>query len=203
MAGTRRFVIVGRTAVASPDFLLQDLPSTGGRLDVLVRSIRAALLVSHGVRRDTVLYLVLLGGPLAPRSLRFDGATAEYLRPDERSLAVLVQKSLAVPQESPAFVRVRPGIASARGGLASVIADLGAMTPFVLDERAEDVREVGLDAEDAAYFLGDHLGLDDAALAALAAIGARPIGVGPRSLHTDDAIAVLANELDRREARGP
>ena len=81
----RRFVVIGQTATASGDFSLEDLPSTSGRLDVLLRCVRAALLVSHGLRRDTVVYLVLLGGPLAPRTVRVDGAIATYVRPDERS----------------------------------------------------------------------------------------------------------------------
>ena len=68
-------MVIGTRATASPDFLLIDLPGTSGRLDVLLRCVRAALLVSHGLRRDTVVYLVLLGGPAAPRSLRIDGAT--------------------------------------------------------------------------------------------------------------------------------
>ena len=59
---TRRFVVIGQSATASPDFSLVDIAGTSGRLDVLLRCLRAALLVSHGLRRDTVVYLVLLGG---------------------------------------------------------------------------------------------------------------------------------------------
>src|SRR4051812_44596086 len=112
----RRFVVIGQRASASPDFSLLDLPSSSGRLDVLLRCLRAALLVSHGLRRDTVVYLVLLGGPRAPRALRVDGASARFLRPDERSLAILVQRSLAAEVEGPGFVPVKPGIAVADGG---------------------------------------------------------------------------------------
>jgi tRNA (pseudouridine54-N1)-methyltransferase len=94
---TRRFVVIGQKALASPEFLLDDLAGTSGRLDVLVRSLRAALLVSHGVRRDTIVYLVLLGGARAPRTIRIEGAEARFLRPEERSLATLVKKVLAAP----------------------------------------------------------------------------------------------------------
>jgi tRNA (pseudouridine54-N1)-methyltransferase len=118
----RRFVIIGRRATASPAFSLVDLAGTSGRLDVLLRCVRAALLTSHGLRRDTVVYLVLLGGPDAPRTLRVDGARARFLRPDERSLATLVQKSLAAAPGDPAFVEVRPGVAVAQGGLEAVLA---------------------------------------------------------------------------------
>jgi len=194
---SRRFVIVGRTATASGDFSLDDLPSTSGRLDVLVRCLRAALLVSHGVRRDTVVYLVLLGGPKAPRVLRVDGATARFLRPDERSLATLVRKSLAAYSGGEGFVTVRPGIAVATGGLDVVLADLGAMRAYLLDEGGRDVRGETLGSRDDVFFVGDHLGFDESTRARLAEAGARPVSVGPVSLHADDAVTVLSNELDR------
>src|SRR5450631_4946787 len=92
---TRRIVVIGQLARGSADFLLDDLAGTSGRLDVLVRCIRAALLVSHGLRRDTTVYLVLFGVPGAPKTLRFEGASARFIRPEERSLAILVQKMLA------------------------------------------------------------------------------------------------------------
>jgi len=194
----RRFVIVGQRATASPDFLLDDLAGTSGRLDVLLRSLRAGLLVSHGLRRDTVVYLVLLGGERAPVSLRFDGETAKFLRPEERSLATLVKKVLAVPCDSDTFVPVRPGISIARGGLSVVVADLGEGARYVLDERAPDIRGAALDDRNGVFFVGDHLGFDDATRAELATLGAIPLGLGPMSVHAEDAVAILANELDRR-----
>jgi len=198
----RRFVIVGQRATASPDFLLDDLAGTSGRLDVLLRSLRAALLVSHGLRRDTIVYLVLLGGPRAPVSLRFEGASAKFLRPEERSLATLVKKVLAVPCESAAFALVRPGIAMARGGLDAVVADLGEGNGarYVLDENAPDVRAMELDDREGVFFVGDHLGFDEATREALVAMRATAIGLGPVSVHAEDAVAIVANELDRRAA---
>jgi tRNA (pseudouridine54-N1)-methyltransferase len=194
----RRFIVIGQQATASGDFLLDDLPGTSGRLDVLLRCLRAALLVSHGVRRDTTAYLVFLGGARAPRTLRVEGAIAEYLRPDERSLANLVKKALATGPSGPAFGVVRHGLAIADGGLDSVIADLGAVTPYVLEEGAADVRDGPLDTHAPAFFVGDHLGFDEATRARLRAIGATPIGIGPISVHADDAVAIVANEVDRR-----
>jgi tRNA (pseudouridine54-N1)-methyltransferase len=197
----RRFVVIGQQAGASNDFSLDDLPGSSGRLDVLLRCVRAALLVSHGVRRDVVVYLVFLGGP-QPRVLRFDGAAARFVRPDERSLATLVKKALAkaddLQRTARGFVEVKAGIASASGGLAEVIADLGCATPFVLDENGADVRDSkDLGRGDVAFFVGDHKGFGEATRTSLAAIGARPIRVGPVSLHAEDAIAVVSNEIDR------
>jgi tRNA (pseudouridine54-N1)-methyltransferase len=209
---TRRFVIVGQTATASPEFSLLDIPGTSGRLDVLLRCLRAALLVSHGLRRDTIVYLVLLGGPLAPRVLRVDGRYVRFIRPDERMLAITVQKALArsaTDAEPNVFVEIRPGLAVARGGVDAVLADLGSdgsdghgeirsLATYVLEENARDLRDGPLASDDVVVFVGDNHGFDEPTRARLAAAGAVAIGVGPISLHADDAITIVCNEMDRR-----
>lgn len=196
----RSFVVIGRTATASAEFLLDDLPGSSGRLDVLLRCVRAALLYSHGLRSDVRVYLVLRGGPSAPRVLRVDSQRARFIRPDERSLALLVKKTLAAVPDALGddFIEIRPGIAAARGDLDCVLADLSGAALCVLDERAPDVRGLAL-PRDAAYVLGDHLGLDVTDQQRLSALNALGMSVGPLSLHSDDVIAILSNELDRVE----
>jgi tRNA pseudouridine-54 N-methylase len=137
--------------------------------------------------------------------LRVDGRFVRFVRPDERQLALLVQKALArVPTDSAlgAFVEVRAGLAVARGGLEAVLSDLGdgPLTSLVLEEGARDVREVELPSRDLAVFVGDHRGFAEDARARLAALGAVAVGVGPVSVHADDAITLVCNELDRRDA---
>jgi len=150
-----------------------------------------------------MVYLVLCGGPRAPRALRIDGSQARFVRPDERSLATLARKTLAsrADEDVDGFVEVRPGVAIARNGLESVLADLGAAPAYVLEEGGPDVRDSGgSDLAQAVFFLGDHLGFDEPVRERLGARGARPMGVGPRSLHAEDVIAVVLNEVDRRRA---
>lgn len=197
-----RFVIVGQEASSSPHFSLLDLPSTSGRLDVLLRCLRASLLVSHGLRRDVVTYLVLLGDPATPRTVRVEGAAIRFLRPDERSLAMLVQRALALPsvhgESGNAFTELRAGIAVADGGLDTVLGDVGRATLYVLEQGATDLRDLAPVTEECVFFVGDHLGFDAPTRARLVELGATPIGVGPVSVHADDAIAIVCNELDRR-----
>lgn len=190
----RRLVVVGETALAAPGFLLDDFAGTSGRLDVLARSVRAALLISHGVRRDVVVDLVLLGGDEAPKVVRIDGATVKFLRPEERATAVLLQKVLRAPATE-AFVEVRPGVSVARHGLAGALGD--ARDVFVLDEGGEDLRGVAV-REGAVLVVGDHRGFSAASTAVLDARGARRVSVGPVSLHTEDAVTLAWGELDRR-----
>lgn len=205
----RSFIVIGQTATASADFSLDDLPGSSGRLDVLLRCVRAALLYSHGLRADVRVYLVLRGGEEAPRVVRIDGATARFIRPDERSLALLVKKTLAAANDRAAdeFVEIRPGVSLARGDLERVLLDLSGAALYLLDEHAPDLRSSPFggrhDPPGAAYFLGDHHGLDPADRSRLATLGARAVSVGPRSLHSDDVVAILSNELDRWEASAP
>ena len=203
-APVRSYVVIGRTATASGAFSLDDLPSSSGRIDVLLRCVRAALLYSHGLRSDVRVYLVLRGGPSAPRVLRIDGKRAQFIRPDERSLALLVKKTLSASPDDLGgeFVELRPGVALASGDLDCVTRDIGRALLYVLEAGAPDVRSVRLPHADAAYFLGDHLGFDQADRERLSALGATPVSIGPLSLHSDDVIAVLSNELDRAMGRG-
>lgn len=195
----RRFVLIGQTASASGDFSLEDLPSTSGRLDVLLRAVRAALLVSHGLRREVQVLLVLRGGVTASRILRIDGRTAKFLRPDERSLATLFKKTLqAQPTPSSSFVEVRPGLELCTGDVAEILAQAGSTPCFMLDEAGVDVRQQAIASDDAWFFIGDHLGFDVVTLALLERHGCQRVSVGPVSLHSDDVVALVSNELDRR-----
>ena len=46
----RWFAIIGHRAPSEGTLNLNDLPGSGGRMDVLVRAVNAALFVSHGIR---------------------------------------------------------------------------------------------------------------------------------------------------------
>jgi tRNA (pseudouridine54-N1)-methyltransferase len=86
----RLFIVLGHHAAITPDFNLSDLPGSAGRLDLLCRCITSSFLISHGLRRDTELYLVLQD----QLTLRLVGSRLRHLNPDERSTAALVQKAL-------------------------------------------------------------------------------------------------------------
>lgn len=194
----RRFIVVGAHARSDNGFLLNDLAGTSGRLDVLLRCVRAALMVSHGLRRDTVVYLALHGPP-HPRCLRFDGSTARFFRPDERSLATLAQKSLAAqgPPDG-AFATVRPGISLSERGLDAALDDSDNSPLFLLDETGHDIRIAKILSYDTTFVLGGHRGLDPDLAHSLSLRASGSFSVGPRSVHADDVIAIVSNELDRR-----
>jgi tRNA (pseudouridine54-N1)-methyltransferase len=131
--------------------------------------------------------------------LRIAGRDAQFLRPDERSLALLVKKALdrAPSSGDSAFHEVKPGLAVADGGLECVLADAPHATLYWLAEGGTDVRNEALDARDSLFILGDHLGFDATTRARLESLVCRVISVGPVSLHTDDVVSLVHGELDR------
>lgn len=198
VAATRRFVVVGGRAKASADFKLHSLADSGGRIDILVRCIRAALLVADGVRRDTVLDLLLLGGPAAPLTLRLAGNAIRGMRPDERRNARWLQRFLASAVEKTSPELVAPGVTAARWSLDNLAAHGGDGALYVLDRGGQDIRDAVLPAEGSTFVLGDDRGLTDGQRQSLATRGAVALSLGPVEIHTEDAIALVHNELDRR-----
>ena len=90
----RNFVIIGHRAHTEADWKLDDLCGGAGRLDVLVRCVTASLWKSHGIRRNTDVWLLLKGPPNAPITVHFSGQKIRYLNPDERSTAALIRNGL-------------------------------------------------------------------------------------------------------------
>ena len=93
----RRFAVVGHRAMSKGKLPLNDLTGAGGRMDVIVRALMAGLLTSHGLRRNTVVVLHLMGGPGPPRRIKFDGSELRGLHADERSIAGTIGKVIATP----------------------------------------------------------------------------------------------------------
>ncbi len=188
----RTFAVVGHLAPTWDRFSLDDLPGAAGRMDLLCRCVHAALSLSHGIRRDAEIHLLLQGPPDPPKDVLIRGETVRSLSPDERSTAALIRKALALPVGE-AFRESGPGVLVRRGGPGGLIAG-GEFA--VLSEDGGDVRS----RRDIppGFILSDHLDFTEAEEELLA--GLPRISVGPRVLQADHAIAVLQNEMDRREA---
>jgi tRNA (pseudouridine54-N1)-methyltransferase len=184
------FAIVGHLARTDGSFSLNDLPGSGGRMDVLCRCVNASLFLSHDLRRDVDCFLVLLGAPSGPKTVKFSGASVRSLSPDERSAGALIKKVIDVPCGSE-FREAADGVSIRKGGLERLLSDM----PFsLLDESGQDVRTVGELPQ--AFLLSDHMNFTDAEKELIK--DCPKYSVGPKCLHADHTITVLHNELDRR-----
>ncbi len=187
-----RFAAVGHQARTAGDFSLNDLPGSAGRMDILCRCVRSSLFLSHDLRRDVECYLVLLGEPEPPKTVLFSGEAVRYLSPDERSAGSLLKKALAVTCGR-TFRESTPGVFVRKAGLDAL---LGEHDFAVLHEEGRDLRKV--EAVPESFLLSDNRDFtgDEEALVA----GKPRFSLGPRTLHAEDCITVVLNELDRRAA---
>ncbi|PSQ07486.1 tRNA (pseudouridine(54)-N(1))-methyltransferase TrmY [Halobacteriales archaeon QS_6_71_20] len=188
----RQFVVCGHDAPTDPDFSLDDLAGGAGRLDLLCRCVNAGLLLSHGIREDSRVHLVL-GDEY---TVRFDGATARGLRPDERTTAARVRDALDAREDAIGHMPadVSPGVELYRLGLAGTL-DAVDGTVVQLHEGGEPAAEASPPA-DPAFVLSDHHDFTDAEADLLDDRADRRLRLGPEAIHADHAVAVAHNYLD-------
>jgi len=192
----RYFVIVGHKAVTTGDFKLDDIAGGAGRLDILVRCVNSAFFLSHDIRKDTELFLVLLGGYEPPKTIRFSGAELRYLNPDERSTSSLIRNALLKKIEKEE-VRSSPGIYISGMSFEEVIGKLSEKGKLVyLKEDGTDVRSNKL-PEDPVFVISDNADLTEEEENALLRYEPEKISVGPHSLHADHCMILVHNEIDR------
>ncbi len=190
----RRFLVVGHRAVTAPDFSLDDLAGAAGRMDILLSAANAALLLAHDIRRDAEAALLLLGPPDPPRLVRILGHRVRSFQPDLRSNAALVRKALE--HGSRVEREVSPGILASKATFLEALDRLGP-TFVYLKEGGKDVRGTALPT-DATFVLSDNQDLTSQEEREVMARDPIVVGLGPHAVHTDQAIILVQNELDRR-----
>ncbi|WP_049985172.1 tRNA (pseudouridine(54)-N(1))-methyltransferase TrmY [Halobellus rufus] len=194
----RQFVIVGHDAPTTPDFSLDDLAGAAGRLDVLCRCVNSAFFLSHSIREDVRVHLVL-GDEF---TVRFEGSDLRRLNPDERSTAALVRQALEHREDAIGHMPAEssPGVSIRRMGFAETLEDVADAvtdepTLLTLHEDGDPIADVE-PPEDPLFVLSDHHDFDDEERSLLAERADERVRVGPEVLHADHTITVAHNYLD-------
>lgn len=167
-------------------FLLQDIPGTSGRLDVLCRSALACHLTAP--KECTVLFGILGSGKDAA-TLYFSSLAG--LR-DEISLARVVKDLVLVhtgycqdlPSEYPHIALLNYNFAK----LLRVLHKLGDLV--YLTEQGETLQTASL-TPNSTFILGSHMDLGETEQDLLSQMGAKAISIGPRSYLTSHCIVNL------------
>ena len=195
----RYFVITGHKAVTTADFKLDDIAGGAGRLDILVRCVNSAFFLSHNLRKDVEIYLVMEGGDDPPKTVIFKGESLRYLNPDERSTSSLIRNALMKKVSPGEEVRSSPGVYVTKMSFEDVIDKLSQKGSFVyLKEDGIDCREYRF-PENPIFVLGDNHDLTEDEEAYLLNHSPDRICIGPYSLHADHCMIIVQNEVDRRE----
>lgn len=194
-----RFIVLGHRAHTTADFKLDDICGSAGRLDILTRCVNSAFFLSHDIRKDVELHLVLLGGDDAPKTIRFEGRTLRYLNPDERSTASLIRNALLKKLDPTKETRASPGITVSRKSFEELMAELSGECTFIyLREDGEDVRSYDF-PENPCFILGDDRDPTEEEEGTIGRYPSDRICIGPQSLHANHCMVIVHNEMDRRK----
>lgn len=208
-SSSRNFIIIAHRARSDGEIFLNDLCGASGRWDGIARCITAALFLSHEMRRDTSVHILLLGPGDPPKLLSVNGLEVKYLNPDERASSALMKKCLGEPlgKEIGASIKPSPGISLTRidlEGLLKVLRD----SILVLDENGDDIGSISgsLPGKEkntgAVLLLSDDQDLTKEEMKMIDAAGAGRFSLGPRVLHSYQAIIIVHNILDRGGGMG-
>jgi tRNA (pseudouridine54-N1)-methyltransferase len=187
----RQFVVLGHEVPLSPDFSLDDLTGAG-RLDVLCRCVTSSMCLSHAIRENARVWLVLQD----EFTIRFEGSDLRNLNPDERSTASLIRGALEEREGAIGHMEAEssPGVFISRYGFEEVLDELDG-TVLALHEEGKPVVESEPPTKPV-FVLSDHRDFTAREAELLTERADRRVRLGPERLHADHAITVAHNWLD-------
>lgn len=188
----RQFIVSGHDVPTTPEFSLDDLAGGAGRLDVLCRCVSSSFFLSHAIREEVRVFLVLAD----EFAIRFEGSELRRLNPDERSTAALIRKALSEREEAIGHMEVEtsPGVYLSRRGFEPVLEGVSG-TVIQLHEGRDPVVEIE-PPEKPVFVLSDHRDFTELEVELLAENSDEQVRLGPERLHANHAITVAHNWLD-------
>jgi tRNA (pseudouridine54-N1)-methyltransferase len=201
----RELIYYSRTAPTSGNYIGDNLQEAG-RIDIAIHTVIAAFFLSHKIRSDMKLHLCFAGPPTPPRHLEIMPVTEGKTGVDKIYLAktnvsAILKKMLYKYKEGKKN-EVFPGFWIEKKSFLDIVKELHeeGRNLYVLDPDGEDIRTAEI-KENPVFILGDHKGLPEKEYKRLKQI-CIPITIGKRTYFASQTVAVVNNELDRREDDG-
>ena len=201
----REIIYYSRTAPTSGKFIKQNL-NESGRLDIAVHAVIASFFLSHKIREDVILHLLFAGPPSSPKHLQLKpiiegktGIDKIYL---SKSNVSGVLKRMLYKHKDKVKSEIFPGYWIESKGIIELVSDLEKQNRniYILDSKGEDIRKTEI-KENPVFIIGDHHGLPPKELKRIKK-SAIPVSIGKKTYFASHTIAILSNELDRREEAG-
>jgi tRNA (pseudouridine54-N1)-methyltransferase len=199
----REFIYYSSTAPTSGKSIGSDLMKSG-RLDIAIHSVIASFFLSHEFREDVKLHLVFDGPPNPPRHLELkpDIHNEKKIYINKSNISDIIKKMLyKAPKSNAEKNEVFPGYFIDNQSLLSLIKSLQkeGKKIFVLDKKGQDIRKAKTsELKKAVFLLGDHQGLPNLKKE-FRRISPEKVSIGPLTYFASQTLAILNNELDRRE----
>jgi tRNA (pseudouridine54-N1)-methyltransferase len=199
----RSFIYYSRSAPTSGKYIKENLHESG-RLDIAVHALIASFFLSHKIRTDTKVHLIFAGQPDPPKHLEFKPVTEGQTDKDKiylskKNVSTTIKKMLYKYKEGKKHEPF-PGYWIEKKGLLELIKELPEKNLYILDPKGEDIRTVEI-GKNPIFILGDHNGIPSKELKRLKTL-CTPVTIGPTTYFASQTIAIVNNELDRRQAEG-
>ncbi len=189
----KHFVYFSNSAATSGKALSGNLMKAG-RMDIAIHSLIQGLFLSHDFRKDVKFHFIFYGQPDPPKHIEIQ--VKEGLDISKKDVAGLIQKILYKYKEGQK-TEVLSGCFIEKKSFLKVAEELAEKNSiFILDKKGKDIRNAEID-DNCVFILGDHEGLPQKELRRLKQIS-ESVSVGPKTYFASQTIAVVNNELDRR-----
>ncbi|MCW1296172.1 MAG: tRNA (pseudouridine(54)-N(1))-methyltransferase TrmY [Candidatus Parvarchaeota archaeon] len=186
----REFILLSRKGYTTPDF--KDLRSAG-RLDIVCACINSSIFLSHKIRKNVILNVILNGPSNPPLCICVNSAKVYEIRSDEKSIGEILRNVIAG--------RVHAGFEKSKKSFQELLREKEGRAIYILDEKGIDIRRMEIE-RDPIFILGDQIGLPkkEEKFAMRSAIS--KVSVGPLRYFASHCITIINNELDRRGLDG-
>jgi len=192
----KHFIYFSNTAVTSGKALSENSLMQAGRMDIAIHSFIQGVFLSHDFRKDIIFHFIFYGMPDPPKHIQIQ--VTDKLSISKKDVGNLIKKILykyKPNEKSEPF----PSCFIEKKSLLKLIDELFEQGNkiFILDKKGEDIRNTKI-PKNCAFIFGDHEGLPKKELRRLKQIS-KLISIGPKTYFASQTIAVVNNELDRRD----
>jgi len=162
--------------------------------------------LSHGFRDDVKLNLCFAGPPdpekhleLLPKTEGKTGMDKIYLSKKDVGWVI---KRMLYKYKPGIRNEVFPGYWIEKKSFMKIVKEMSdeGRNLYILDGKGQDIREEKI-RENPVFIIGDHLGLPAKELKRLKKI-CKPVSIGKKTYFASQTIAIVNNEVDRREEAG-
>ncbi len=187
----REFIYFSKKARTSGN--IKDLMAAG-RLDIACHSIIMAFFVSNAMRKNIRMHLVFYGPPDPPKHLEITNPKII----SKKDISGLIKRMLYKYKKSRRN-EVFSGCWIEKKNFSDIVEDLSkkGRTIYLLDAKGEDIRTVEID-KNPVFIFGDQEGIPKQELRRIKN-KVKKISVGQIKYFSSQTLAIVQNELDRRE----
>jgi len=187
----RVFLVVSPTAVTSPNFKLKGIAGSTGRLDVIARSIIAALKTKNGIRGDTEFWGLLEGPPNPPILIKVIGSEVGYI-PCSEIEVIKNLRNIMKGECIKGYILEKKGFKEVVKELMSRVSSL-----YYLRENGRKMSEETFRHERVGFILGSHVDLPPNYEEYLISLGVEKVSLSSMSYLTSQCIVIVHRILDR------